>query len=61
MAQLKDKRHLLVIALSSNAGDADSGNNEGVTEAKTDETSRGAQASSVTNQKNITINLWVNW
>ncbi len=61
MAQLKDGRRPLAIALFSDAGDADDGDNEGGTEAKTDETSRGAQASSVTNQKNITINLWVNW
>ena len=60
MAQLKDGRSLLAIALSSDAGDADDGDDEGATEAKTHENSRGAHASSVTSEKNITINLWVN-
>ncbi len=41
VAQLKDGRRPLAIALSSNAGDADDSNDEGATEAKTDKTSRG--------------------
>ncbi len=63
MAKLKDGRRPLAIALSSDAGDADDGNNDdkGATEAKTGETLRGEQASLVMTQKNIAINLWVNW
>ncbi len=58
---MKDGLHSLAIALLSNARDADNGNNEGAIEAKTGETSWGTQASLVSSQKNITINLWVNW
>ena len=53
IAQLKDGRCLLAIALSSNAGDAYDGDDKGATETKMDETLRGAQASLVTSQKNI--------
>ncbi len=40
MAQLKDGQHPLAIALSSDARDADDGNDEGETVAKTDDTSK---------------------
>ncbi len=51
MAQLKDRWHLLAIALLSDAGDADEDNDEGATEAKMDKNLRGAQASLFTSQK----------
>ncbi len=51
MAQLKDGWRPLAIALSSDARDADDGNDEEATEARTDKTSRGLQASLVTSQK----------